>query len=238
MYLKFYWSSEIIWFHGKHPLECIGKLNLLKVQLCAFYTSDSTTIPLTLKNWRITSYVPDSTDFVVDSSNKCLAVRTVGTPLCPGFHKNVSFAKWTNQIAEMINILDSTTLCLTRFAASLLELNSSGLLNKHNIMHYFSYNNSKWFRQTHQYHTNIRIFRSSVQFWTNCQIITICHFLMTCCNFGTSDEYLYSYFGIFRVNQNNFHWCKINLIKSSFAFQIRITQNQRTNQRAAAKASI
>ena len=43
-------------------LECIGKLNLLKAQLCAFNTSDSTTIPLTVQNWQITSYVPDSTN--------------------------------------------------------------------------------------------------------------------------------------------------------------------------------
>ena len=41
-------------------------------------------------------------DIVVDSSNKCLAVRTVGMPFRPGFHKNVSFAKRTNQIAERI----------------------------------------------------------------------------------------------------------------------------------------
>ena len=156
-------------------------------------------------------------------------------PLCPGFHKNVSFAKWTNQIAEIINFLGSTTLCLTRFAASLLELNSCGWLNKHNIMHYFSYINSKWVRQTHQYHTNFGIFRSLAQFWTNCQIITICRYFMTCCKFGTSHEHLYSYFGIFCVSQNNFHWYKINLIKSSFALPIMITQNQRTNQRAAAK---
>ena len=77
----------------EHTLECIGKLNLLKAQLCAFNTTDSTTIPLTVQRWQITSYVPDSTDFVVDSSSKCLTVRTVGMPLCPGFHKNVSFAK-------------------------------------------------------------------------------------------------------------------------------------------------
>ena len=62
-------------------LECIGKLNLLKALFCAFNTSDSTTIPLTLQNWQITSKVPDSTDFVMNSSNKCLAVRTVGMPL-------------------------------------------------------------------------------------------------------------------------------------------------------------
>ena len=74
-------------------LKCTGKPNLLKAQLCAFNTSDSTTIPLTVQNWQITSYVPDSTDFVVDSRNKCLAVRTVGMQRCPGFHKNVSFAK-------------------------------------------------------------------------------------------------------------------------------------------------
>ena len=30
-------------------------------------------------------------------------------------------------------------------------------------------------------------------------------FEMTCFNFGTSHEYLYSYFGIFRVNQNKLH---------------------------------
>ena len=90
------------------------------------------------------SKVLDSTDFVVDSSNKCLAVGTVSMPLCPGFHKNVSFAKRTNQIAEFMKFLDTTTLCMTRYAASLPELISSGRLNKQNFMHYFSYNNSKW----------------------------------------------------------------------------------------------
>ena len=75
------------------PLECTSKPYLLKAQHCAFNISDSTTIPLTVQNWQITSFVPDSRDFVVDSSNKCLAVRTVGMQRCPGFHKNVSFAK-------------------------------------------------------------------------------------------------------------------------------------------------
>ena len=74
-------------------LECTGKPYLLKAQHCAFNISDSTTIPLIVQNWQITSFVPGSTDFVVDSSNKCLAVRTVGMQRCPGFHKNVSFAK-------------------------------------------------------------------------------------------------------------------------------------------------
>ena len=96
-------------------LECTGKPYLLKAQHSAFNISDSTTIPLTVQNRQITSFVPVSTDSVVDSSNKCLAVRT----------------------------LDSTTSCLTRYAASFLELNSSGRLNKHNIMHYFSYISSK-----------------------------------------------------------------------------------------------
>ena len=51
----------------------------------------------------------------MDSSNKCLAVRTIGIPLCPGFHKNVlqnepiEFCKrFAKRIAE-INFLDSTT---------------------------------------------------------------------------------------------------------------------------------
>ena len=74
-------------------LECTGKPYLLKAQHSAFNISDSTTIALTVQNWQITSFVPDSTDLVVDSSNKCLAVRTVGMQRCPGFHKNVSFAK-------------------------------------------------------------------------------------------------------------------------------------------------
>ena len=74
-------------------LECTGNPYLLKAQHSAFNISDSTTIPLTVQNWQITSFVPDSTDFVVDSSNKHLAVRTVGMQRCPGFHKNVSFAK-------------------------------------------------------------------------------------------------------------------------------------------------
>ena len=77
----------------KQTLECSGKPYLLKAQHSAFNISDSTTIPLTVQNWQITSFVPDSTDLVVDSSNKCLAVRTVGMQRCPGFHKNVSFAK-------------------------------------------------------------------------------------------------------------------------------------------------
>ena len=77
---------------GCFTLECTGKPYLLKAQHSAFNISDSTTIPLTVQNWQITSFVPDSTDLVVDSSNKCLAVRTVGMQRCPGFHKNVSFA--------------------------------------------------------------------------------------------------------------------------------------------------
>ena len=36
-------------------LKCTGKLNLLKAQLCASNTSDSTTIPFTVQNWQITS---------------------------------------------------------------------------------------------------------------------------------------------------------------------------------------
>ena len=75
------------------PLECTGKPYLLKAQHSAFNISDSTTIPLTVQNWQITSIVPDSTDLVMDSSKKCLAVRTVGMQRCPGFHKNVRFAK-------------------------------------------------------------------------------------------------------------------------------------------------
>ena len=74
-------------------LECTGKPYLLKAQHSALNISNSTTIPLTVQNWQITSFVPDSTDLVVDSRNKCLAVRTVGMQRCPGFHKNVSFAK-------------------------------------------------------------------------------------------------------------------------------------------------
>ena len=79
--------------HMRLSLECTGKPYLLKAQHSAFNISDSTTIALTVQNWQITSFVPDSTDLVVDSSNKCLAVRTVGMQRCPGFHKNVSFAK-------------------------------------------------------------------------------------------------------------------------------------------------
>ena len=44
------------------PLECTGKPYLLKAQHSAFNISDSTTIPLTVKNWQITSFVPDSTN--------------------------------------------------------------------------------------------------------------------------------------------------------------------------------
>ena len=80
-------------FAQKSALESTGKPYLLKAQHSAFNISDSTTIPLTVKNWQITSFVPDSTDLVVDSSDKCLAVRTVGMQRCRGFHKNVRFAK-------------------------------------------------------------------------------------------------------------------------------------------------
>ena len=66
-----YFNSSLV----SVSLECVGKPNLLKAQFCASNTSDSTTIPLTVQNWQITSQVPDSTDFVVDSGNKCLAVR-------------------------------------------------------------------------------------------------------------------------------------------------------------------
>ena len=71
------------------PLECTGKPYLLKAQRCAFNISD------TFSRAKLANYVicPDSTDFVVDSSNKCSAVRTVGMQRCPGFHKNVSFGK-------------------------------------------------------------------------------------------------------------------------------------------------
>ena len=39
---------DFLWTCNK-SLECIGKLNLLKAQFCAFNTSDSTTIPLTVQ---------------------------------------------------------------------------------------------------------------------------------------------------------------------------------------------
>ena len=45
-----------------YPLECTGKPYLLKAQHSAFNISDSTTIPLTVQNWQITSFVPDSTN--------------------------------------------------------------------------------------------------------------------------------------------------------------------------------
>ena len=86
-------GSELRWVKWVLALECTGKSYLLKAQHSAFNISDSTTIPLTVQNWQFTSFVPDSTDLVVDSSNKCLAVRSVGMQRCPGFHKNVSFAK-------------------------------------------------------------------------------------------------------------------------------------------------
>ena len=43
-------------------LECTGKPYLLKAQRSAFNISDSTTIPLPVQNWQITSFVPDSTN--------------------------------------------------------------------------------------------------------------------------------------------------------------------------------
>ena len=114
--------EQNVHFLSYYTLESIVKPNLLKAQFCAFNTSDSTTIPSTVQNLQTKSWVPD---FVGDSSNNLLAIGTVGMPLCPGLHKNVSPAKRTNQIAEIINFLNSTTLCLTRYAASLLVYNTN-----------------------------------------------------------------------------------------------------------------
>ena len=47
---------------SKTALECTGKPYLLKAQHSAFNISDSTTIPSTVQNWQITSFVPDSTN--------------------------------------------------------------------------------------------------------------------------------------------------------------------------------
>ena len=188
---------------------------MLKVQHCAFNISDSTTIPLTVQNWQITSFVPDSTDFVVDSSYKCIAVRTVGMQRCPGFHKNVSFSKWTNQIAEIINFLDSTTLCLTRYAASLLQLNSSGRLNKHNIMHYFSYINSKWFRQTDKRTNiiqNIRTFRSLVLVLNKLPDHHNLSFFNDMLQFWYQSWVSLFVLWHFSCHQNKFHWYELALI--------------------------
>ena len=49
-------------FNPEPTLECTGKPYLLKAQHSAFNISDSTTIPLTVQNWQITSFVPDSTN--------------------------------------------------------------------------------------------------------------------------------------------------------------------------------
>ena len=99
------------------------------------------------------------------------------------------------------------TSCLTRYAASLFELNSSGGLIKHNILHYLSYFNSKWFKLTHQFYTNTRIFQSLVPVLNKLQEHHNLPFFDDLLQFWSvnSHEYLYSYFGIFRVNQNNFH---------------------------------
>ena len=86
-------TCQYIFARLLEPLQCTGKPYLLKAQHSAFNIVDSKTIPLTVQNWQITSFVPDSTDLVLDSSNICLAVRTVGMQRCPGFHKNVSFPK-------------------------------------------------------------------------------------------------------------------------------------------------
>ena len=49
VYYKLYQSTV------HQPLECTGKPYLLKAQLCAFNILVSTTIPLTVQNWQITS---------------------------------------------------------------------------------------------------------------------------------------------------------------------------------------
>ena len=54
---------------------------MLKTQFCAFNTSDSTTITLSVQNSQITSYVPDSTDFVT-----MLSCTHCSPFSCPGFH--------------------------------------------------------------------------------------------------------------------------------------------------------
>ena len=53
----------------RDSLECIGKLNLHKAQFCAFNTSESTTIPLTVQNCHQSQIPRTSTEFS-----------------CPGFH--------------------------------------------------------------------------------------------------------------------------------------------------------
>ena len=59
-------------------LECTGKPYLLKAQHCAFNISDSTTIPLTVKIGKLRHLSRISRILSRGSSNKCLAVRTVG----------------------------------------------------------------------------------------------------------------------------------------------------------------
>ena len=77
------------------------------------------------------------------------------------------FCEMNQSDCIIINFLDSTTLCLTRYAASLLELNSSGRLNKQNIIFIILCTTFRILIQIDSdKHTNItqnvRIFRSLV----------------------------------------------------------------------------
>ena len=68
---KFWMVHSQEWRVKSYSLQCTGKTYLLKAQHSAFNIVDSKTIPLTVQNWQITSFVPDSTDLVLDSSNIC-----------------------------------------------------------------------------------------------------------------------------------------------------------------------
>ena len=61
----------ISYFTGRwNTLQCTGKLNLLKAQFCAFNTSDSTTIPLTVNI----------------KGEFCPGFHDIAQFSCPGFH--------------------------------------------------------------------------------------------------------------------------------------------------------
>ena len=72
-------------------LECTGKPYLLKAQHSAFNISDSTTIPLTVQNWQITSFVPDSTNkHSTDKQRNFRVPDSTKSSLCTVIEKGIS----------------------------------------------------------------------------------------------------------------------------------------------------
>ena len=127
--VRLFFRNFILSSKGPPSLECTCKPYLLKAQHCAFNISDSTTIPLTVHYWQITSFVPDSTDLDVDSSKKILSCTHCR-------HAAVSRIPQKRKFCKM-NHSD----CKNHKFPGFHDLMFDAI--RGNFMHSFSYNNSK-----------------------------------------------------------------------------------------------